>query len=473
MDIKDQTIKARSATFLRLNNYLQQLLRRAEVDRAVSFGVLAKIWGIGAGPVTAILIAIKFTQELQGYYYTFATLLALQVFVELGLGTVIIQFASHEWSQLDMDKSGQIIGDRNALSRLASLAGVASKWYTIGGIIAILGLGVGGYIFFSGSPDSNVNWVAPWFLLCLLTGIDICLVPIWSLLEGCNQVASLYTYRFIQGVLTSLSVWIAILSGAGLWTVLVASTVSLFCAFVFLRSRYWIFLKTLLFSKTTGPRISWRIDILPMQWRIALSWISGYFVFSLFTPVLFKFHGPVVAGQMGMTWSLIGAIGAISTSWISPKVPRFGMLIAQRKYKELDHLFWRVTKIVMGITLLIAFAVWVLVYMLNTLDFHLAKRLAARLLPPLPTGLFLLAQVFLISSIPFSSYLRAHKKEPLMFLSVLAGILTGLSTLILGKYYSATGMAIGYLSINMLLIPFVFLTWYRCRAAWHAPVNVQ
>jgi O-antigen/teichoic acid export membrane protein len=210
-----------------------------------------------------------------------------------------------------------------------------------------------------------------------------------------------------------------------------------------------------------------------MQWRIALSWISGYFVFSLFTPVLFKFHGPVIAGQMGMTWSLIGAIGAISTSWISPKVPRFGMLIAQREYKELDYLFWRVTKIVIGITILIAFIIWFLVYMLNAFDFHLAKRLAARLLPPLPTGLFLLAQVFLIVSLPFSSYLRAHKKEPLMFLSVLAGILTGLSTLILGKYYSATGMAIGYLSINMLLMPFVFLIWYRCRAEWHTPVGAQ
>ncbi|MEW6419822.1 MAG: hypothetical protein AB1480_17195 [Nitrospirota bacterium] len=459
--------------FTSFSGVLNRLLNRLEVDRAVSFGILAKIWGIGAGPVTAILIAIKFTPELQGYYYTFATILALQVFVELGLGTVIIQFASHEWSQLGLDKSGQIIGDRNALSRLVSLTGVASKWYSIGGIIAIFGLGAGGYVFFSGSPNSTVNWVAPWFLLCLLTGIDICLVPIWSLLEGCNQVARLYTYRFIQGVLTSLSVWIAILLGARLWTVPVASTVSLFCTVIFLRSRYWPFLKTLLFSNTTGPRISWRTDILPMQWRIALSWISGYFVFSLFTPVLFKFHGPVVAGQMGMTWSLIGTIGAISTSWISPKVPRFGMLIAQKKYEELDHLFWRITKIVIGITILIVFAIWFLVYMLNTLDFHLAKRLAARLLPPVPTGLFLSAQIFLIASLPFSSYLRAHKKEPLMFLSVLAGILTGLSTLILGKYYSATGMAIGYLSINMLLIPFVFLIWYRCRAVWHTPLGTQ
>ena len=461
--LTNSTISIMLRKFTSFNEVLNRLLHKLEVDRAVSFGVLAKIWGIGAGPVTAILIAVKFTPELQGYYYTFATILALQVFVELGLGTVIIQFASHEWSKLGIGKGGQIIGDRAALSRLVSLTGVASKWYTIGGIIAIFGLGAGGYIFFSGSPDSTVNWVAPWFLLCLLTGVNICLVPIWSLLEGCNQVSNVYTYRFIQGLCSSLSIWIAILLGAGLWTASVSSVVILVCAGIFLRRKYWNFLKTLLLSRPTGPHIEWRKDILPMQWRIAISWISGYFVFSLFTPVLFHYHGPVIAGQMGMTWSLIGALGAISSSWLYPKVPQFGMFIARREYEELDKLFWRITKIVVSITILLALAIWLLVYVFYATGFSLATRL----LPPLPTGLFLLAQVILVTTIPFSSYLRAHKKEPLMFLSAMSAILVGLSTLILGKYYSATGIAIGYLSINMLLIPFVFLIWYRCRAEWH------
>lgn len=66
------------------------------MDRAVFYGFLTRIWGIAAAPVTALLIAGKFTPQIQGYYYTFTNLLSLQIFVELGLGTVIIQFASHE-----------------------------------------------------------------------------------------------------------------------------------------------------------------------------------------------------------------------------------------------------------------------------------------------------------------------------------------------------------------------------------------
>jgi hypothetical protein len=34
----------------------------------------------------------------QGFYYTFGSVLALQVFVKLGLVTVIVQMASHEWN---------------------------------------------------------------------------------------------------------------------------------------------------------------------------------------------------------------------------------------------------------------------------------------------------------------------------------------------------------------------------------------
>ena len=62
---------------------VRDLLHRFDVDRAVFFGVLTKIWGLCAAPVSAILIVTQFTPEIQGYYYTFAALLALQIFVEL------------------------------------------------------------------------------------------------------------------------------------------------------------------------------------------------------------------------------------------------------------------------------------------------------------------------------------------------------------------------------------------------------
>lgn len=203
-----------------------------------------------------------------------------------------------------------------------------------------------------------------------------------------------------------------------------------------------------------------------MQWRTALTGLSAYFAFSFFIPVLFKYHGPVIAGQFGMTWSLVYTV-SISTSWLYPKVPQLGMLISRREYKELDNLFWRITKIVVSITILSAIFIWLFIYMLNKLDYSLAYRL----LPPLPAGILLVAQVILTLSSPFSSYLRAHKKEPLVFVAVSQGILTGLSTLILGKYYSAMGVVFGYFLVNLIIIPWVFIIWHRCRVLWHSDTD--
>ena len=446
---------------------IKSTLGRFEVDRAVFFGLLSRIWGLAAGSVTAILVATHFSPELQGYYYTFTTILALQVFVELGLGTVAAQFASHEWSKLNLNASGHIMGDKDALSRLISIANLITTWFLFGGILVAIGLGAVGYVFFSTSPGHNINWRSPWFLLCAVTGPAIWMVPTWSLLEGCNQVGRLYSFRFFQGLLVSVAVWIAILSGAGLWTASISGIAALFCSIVFLKRRYWGFVKTLLLSKPAGPQIKWRTDMLPMQWRIAVTWMSGYLYFSLFTPVLFKYHGPVVAGQMGMTWALVGLVGSISISWLSPRVPQFGMLIAQRRYSDLDQLFWKITRIVVVVTVLVAASIWGGVCLLNVMNQPIAKRLAARLLPPIPTGFFLLGQLLMVTSAPFSVYLRAHKKEPMMVVSVTAAIFIAVATVILGKYSSATAVAIGYCLVQLMVVPFVFLIWLRRRAEWH------
>jgi O-antigen/teichoic acid export membrane protein len=446
---------------------IKKNLRRLEIDRAVLFGLLSRTWGLIAGTATAILVATFFSPEVQGYYYTFTTLLALQVFVELGLGTVAVQFASHEWSKLSLDDSGHIVGDDDALSRLGSLARLITTWFVVAGVLVAIGLGAAGYVFFSGTPDHDIDWFSPWLLLCAITGLTIWLVPIWSLLEGCNQVARLYSFRFFQGVLASVVVWIAILRGADLWTASVSGLAMLVCSAFFLKRRYWIFFKTLLLSEPQGPRIRWRTDMLPMQWRIALSWMSGYLYFSLFTPVLFKYHGPVVAGQMGMTWAVVGVVGSIPISWLSPRVPQFGMLIAQKSYRDLDRLFWKTTRIVTLVTVLVALSIWGAVCLLNAIDHPVAVHLASRLLAPLPTSFFLLGQVLMVISAPFSTYLRAHKEEPAMVVSVTAAIAIALATLILGKYFSAMGVSIGYFLVHVVAVPFVFLIWSRCRVLWH------
>jgi hypothetical protein len=71
-----------------------------------------------------------------------------------------------------------------------------------------------------------------------------------------------------------------------------------------------------------------------------------------------------------------------------------------------------------------------------------------------------------------SVYLRAHKREPLMVLSVISGTLTAVAVVVLGKDYSADGVALGYLAVMATVTPFVALVWHRRRTEWHARAPV-
>jgi hypothetical protein len=69
-----------------------------------------------------------------------------------------------------------------------------------------------------------------------------------------------------------------------------------------------------------------------------------------------------------------------------------------------------------------------------------------------------------------ATYLRAHKREPLMALSVGAGAGLAVLALVLGREYGASGVGIAYLSVVALgMLPVGTLITLRCREAWHGP----
>ncbi|MCB4790670.1 MAG: hypothetical protein LHV68_02165 [Elusimicrobia bacterium] len=449
--------------YLAIKNIIKPFMLKAHVDKPVFYGILSKGFNLMAAPITAILIATHFTAKLQGYYYTFYSIIALQSLAELGFCTVIVQFAAHEWSNLTLTEDGALTGKQESLSRLASLTRFVLKWYAVIAVIVIIGLSVGGFIFFLKSPDPSINWKMPWFLLCFLTGIVVMIMPVTSILEGCNQVSNLYLYNFYQALFTRTAMWLAIIFSCQLWAIVISTLVNIIaiCSFVF--KQYKTFFKTLIFTFQVKEKIHWFKDVWPMQWKIGLGTLVGYFCFYFFIPVLFKYHGPIIAGQMGMTWSAVALIPSIPGAWTSPKIPQLGMLIAQKRYVELDKLFWKLMKITMVVSGSIAIGGWSLVCILNI--FH--HPFALRLIKPFPMGLFIIAQFLLSFSQPMSSYLFAHKKNPLLFVSMLSGILVVVSNLTLGRYYSVMGMAVGYLLVMLLVVPIIAIILYRFRIKWH------
>jgi hypothetical protein len=205
-------------------------------------------------------------------------------------------------------------------------------------------------------------------------------------------------------------------------------------------------------------------EIFPFQYKIALSWISGYFIFQLFNPVLFANDGPIIAGQMGMSIAVLNGIAALSMSWIITKVPLFSELIAKREFDKLDIIFNRTVKQMMFIGFSIIIFFIITIYLLEFYNFHFADKLLSI------NYLILLSMVTMVNQLVFSwaTYLRCHKKEPFLINSIVGGLLMSFSTIYLGNIYGINGVVYGYTVLTLFIgLPWAYLIFKKSRVEWH------
>jgi hypothetical protein len=423
------------------NPLLSRLKHIIGLDRAIAFTVLARGWSTVAGIATVLLIARFLTPAEQGYYYTFSSLVALQVVFELGFSFVILQLAAHERAHLHIQDDGSITGDQVAHSRLASVLQKAVHWYTAGALLMAAALLPAGFHFFlvHRQPGVPVSWQLPWIAAVLATTITFQIDPLFAFLEGCGRIHQVARMRFTQAVAGTLMAWTALCLHRGLFApaMIISGQAIAGCCFLFSQRRL---LLPLLRHNTYGHIVSWRREIWPFQWRIAISWLCGYFIFQLFNPVLFAYRGATEAGRMGMSLTIVSALSAVALAWMNTKASPFGTLVARGEYGTLDRLFFRT---LWQSALLLAAEAGLLMLGLGFVAYRF-PHLAARILP-LPVFGLLLATV-LCNHVVFSEeiYLRAHKREPFLPVAIAVGVLTACDTLFMGKVWGAPGVTLGY-----------------------------
>ena len=444
-------------------SWLQDVLG---LDRAIIFTVLARGWQSLAGLVTIALIARFLSPSEQGYYYTFGSLVALQIVFELGFSFVIQQMASHERAMLTISPDYRISGDPVAHARLASVLQKSVRWYSMAAFIMAAFLICAGLYFFTAHKQGlfQVSWKAPWCCVALAATLTFQIDPLLAFLEGCGYVTNVARLRLMQAAIGSLLAWLALLSHRGLFApaMMILGTAS--TALIWLYGHRH-FLLGLLRHHPGEHRIRWGTEVWPFQWKIAVSWLCGYFIFQLFNPVLFAYRGPVAAGQMGMSLNVATALQAIAISWVNTKSAPFGAMIARKDYAQLDCTFFRALWQSLGVCLtgglvFLAVAIW-----LNREQIPFAHRLLS------PTALALLFCAVTANIAVFSEalYLRAHKQEKFLLNSVLTASLVAASTLFFGRKYGAMGIVSGYLAILVVVsLGLGTLTFKKYRKAWHA-----
>jgi O-antigen/teichoic acid export membrane protein len=442
------------------------------IDRAIGFTVMARSWGATAGIITVLLIARRLTPSEQGYYYTFSSLVALQVVFELGFSFVILLLAAHERAQLILSPDGSVEGDSVAHARLASVLQKAVRWYFVAGLLMTLLLLPVGLHFFGSHQNARVvvRWVIPWCLLVIASMLAFQIDPVFSFLEGCGFIADVARRRLLQAVLGSVLAWIALETHHGLYApaLIILGQVVVGVLYLFF-SKLSRLLKDLLFYPVGHNYVSWRHEIWPFQWKIAVSWLSGYFIYQLINPILFAYQGPVQAGRMGMSLSIAAAIGALAMAWMSTKASPFGGMVARGEYVNLDRIFFR-TCWQSTVLLMAGEAAFLLALVIAG---HSFPKFAMRVLQPWAFALMLFTTLLTHIGFCQATYLRSHKREPFLVITVIGAILVGGTNLILGRLWGINAVVVGNFVLALVYgLPagtYVFITK---RREWHnAPVR--
>lgn len=425
------------------------------LDKAITITLLNRGWGLVAGPVTLVLLIAYLNPDEQGFYFTMNSLLGLQVVFEMGLGFVVLQTVSH------MAPSLRLVDDLptreiTSSAKLGRFLCDLTRWYVIIISLFVIGLLIGGSYFLIGSEASEgVQWEISWLLAVTFFGGNIFCNALFSFMEGIGQVTQVAMGRLMQAVVSAIVLWLSLWLDLKLLALGLMQLASFVVAALWLMVRYGNFLAVLVAEASDGERINWRNDIWPFQWRIALSWISGYLGSQAIVPIAFVTLGAVASGRIGLSITIMSAASAAAMAWVTTKSSAFGRLVAESDYKKLNQLFGHAYNVARVVACAASGVVVIIVAVLHLFQ----PEYAARFVPLVALVMLSVTAVFNVQTSAQAIYLRAFLREPFLAVSVASGFAMVLSVIFLARLGDITLVIGGYTAVTVLI-----------ALAWASPV---
>jgi hypothetical protein len=432
------------------------------VDSSLRYALGTRLWQTLASCLTLLFILRGTKPAEQGVYYTFASLANLQIFFELGLSFVILQTTSHYFKSLAWGEHGAIYGAQSERLVLLAFARKALWiYFGIGCLFLVLMLPVG-LLFFGEQPDlSSRDIHMAWVLLVVGMTLNLFCAPILAMLEGSGKVTDIYRLRLKQLVGANILAWIVFYLTNALFLIVINTWVTALSTFGWLVITHRHFLSTIAHTVFKKLSFSWRKEIWPMQWRIGISWVSGYFINQLFIPLLYHYQGAVISGQMGICLLLANMLGLFAITLVTIRSPKMGELVARGERSDLDSVFF------------VAFCQSIVVFILGTVAIlglgailH-DHPIMHRFLPWSEMAILFLAYFFSHIMGILSLYLRAHRLELFAPLSVVGAVLMAGCAWYGAMNYGAWGVTWGIFIVNAGYgLPSALWLWMKFKRTW-------
>lgn len=440
---------------------MNNLINKIGIDKAIAYVLIGRGWSVISGVFLLYLISVFLSPEYQGYYFTFSSLISLQVFFELGLGTILSQFVSHEMGRLTYE-NGCLVGEEKSRERLLSIVKLSLKWYLFVAVGILIFISIFGLFFFSSysakDSDQVVNWVFPWLFLVLTSAIGLYLSPLIAIAEGCGLVVRVNKMRIYQLLFSSAFAWGCLISGFGLYSTSASALSIIIVGGLWLNRNFKNIIISAVKLKKNKNEISWKKEMLPMQWRVAVSWISGYFILQFMNPVAFKFYGAEFAGQLGLSLTIGTLMLNLAMAWINTKIPFWGRLISLHNYQDLILSYKKAFRQSCVFFCILISLAMIVIYILTRLEIDIVSRVLSL------ESFFVMCLCMLGNHIVScqATYIRTHKIELYTPLSIMTALLLSCTMYLVTKYLPPNYMIIGYcIVVWLFFVPYSSLLYIK------------
>lgn len=415
-----------------------------------------QLWRLVSGPLLLLFIPFYLSAEAQGYWYTFVSLAALAVFADMGFSAILMLFSSHEFAHLRFAANYTLVGDEQYVKRLATLWRFSLKWAGIMACVVFPIVLAVGFVLLSGK-EVAVDWGGAWVIYGVASIVVFVNSMALSFVEGCDSVGDIQKIRLKISVVNVTATLLLLLAGASLYALALSLLVAAVTGSALVFGKYRR-LFSQLYGVVNGVQQGWFEEIMPLMWRYAISWVSGYFILSMFAPVAFHYYSPVEAGQVGLSIAVCTAVFAIANVWITIVTPKINMFVARKDYSSLNSVFFRHLALAALTYVAGMFVLYVVLHYLRDL-IPIAERLVGgQSLLYLALGWF-----FQLIINALAIYMRAHKKEPLVLPSFLNGVWVASSTIMIAIFLPFEYFFCGFLSAFIWVVPWVALIFWKYK----------
>ncbi len=311
------------------------------------YGLLSQSIKLLSGPLSLLVLSSQLTVDELFFYFSFFSIIAFQQVIEAGLSFVIRQKISSSYPE--------------DIKKIYSYFCLSIVWYLAISIFIILVIGIAG-IYYYDDYTGDISWKTPWWTITVMSAIFCMFFPVQILVESCQKQVILYKARSIASVVSSVALIISLYNEFGLFSASILVFFSNIIIYILIYRDAREILSKFRYIKKEKHILQTFKSIRKVMFKIATTWIMGYFLWNSFSLIVYKVIDIEMAGKFALAYSLVRTGYYISGSIVNSQVTLFSNMISTGNFERAIALYNKSKIASLGI-MIIGYLVGALFYM--------------------------------------------------------------------------------------------------------------